>query len=160
MHLLDEINYADNSAAYSTVVQSIALRAVYPVPGFRSPATKFVLMNPIKQPVNAGNTVTLDIDTTSLFTSPSSYQVQIGQVATKFTLPHLSVRQYYWRAHIGSSAAAVTGSFIPSSDSLTHWTQSLPEEWQQNTYINTINDSSGVHFHPSIIQFKLFHLDF
>jgi hypothetical protein len=145
--ILKEISYSDNSATYSTVVQSIALRAVYPVPGFRSPATKFVLMNPIKQPVNAGSAVILELDTTLLFTSPSTYQMPLGQVATKFTLPQLSLRQYYWRAHIGSSSA-VTGSFIPSSDSLFHWTQSLPEEWQQNTYTNTIFDSSGVHLSP------------
>jgi hypothetical protein len=39
----------------------------------------------------------------------------------------------------------VTGSFVPSDDTLTHWTQSLPEEWQKNTYSNTIIDSSGIH---------------
>jgi hypothetical protein len=141
---LTEINYSDNSASFSTIVQSIALRAVYPIPGFRSPATKFALMNPIKQPVNTGTTVVLEIDTTMLFTSPSVYQMPMGQVATKFSLPPLSVRQYYWRAHIGLSPA-VTGSFIPSADSLTHWTQSLPDEWQKNTYTGTIHDSSGAH---------------
>jgi hypothetical protein len=68
----------------------------------------------------------------------------MGQVVTKFNLPPLSPRQYFWRTHIGSSSA-VTGSFIPSIDTLTHWTQSLPEEWQKNTYSNTIIDSSGIH---------------
>ncbi len=60
-HILNEITYNDNSAGYSNVVQSIALRVVYPVPGFRSPATKFVLMNPIKQTSNTGSTVYLTI---------------------------------------------------------------------------------------------------
>ena len=143
-HSLNEISYSDNSAVFSNIVQSIALRVVYPVPGFRSPAAKFVLMNPIKQSANTGNAVVLEIDTNSLFPSPSTFQVPMGQVVTKFNLPPLSPRQYFWRTHIGSSSA-VTGSFIPSIDTLTHWTQSLPEEWQKNTYSNTIIDSSGIH---------------
>lgn len=144
---LNEISYSDNEAVYSNVVQSIALRVEYPVPGFRSPAAKFVLMNPIKQTRGIGSTVYLDIDTTASFTHPISYQTTIGQVVTKFLLQQLVPRQYFWRAHIGSSTA-VTGSFIPSSDTLTHWAQTLQEEWQGNTYTNTIYDSSGVHLSP------------
>jgi hypothetical protein len=143
-HSLNEMSYSDNSAVFSNIVQSIALRVEYPVPGFRSPASQFVLMNPIKQSANAGSTVVLEIDTNSLFSSPSTYQTPMGQVVTKFILPPLTPRQYFWRTHIGSSSA-VTGSFVSSIDSLTHWTQSLPEEWQKNTYSNTIIDSSGVH---------------
>ncbi len=143
-HILNEISYNDNSAGYSNIIQSIALRAVYPIPGFRYPATKFVLMNPIKQTINAGNTVYLDIDTTSSFNHPISYQMPMGQVITKFLLPKLAIRKYFWRAHLGSSSA-VTGTFMPSTDTMIHWTQSLPEEWQNNTYTNTVYDSSGVH---------------
>ena len=134
---LNEISYSDNTAAYSNVVQSIALRVEYPIPGFRSPAAKFVLMNPIKQTGGAGSTVYLDIDTTSSFSHPISFQMPMGQVVTKFILPQLTIRQYFWRAHVGSDSA-VTGSFIPSSDTLTHWTQTLPAEWRMNTYTHSL----------------------
>ena len=152
--VLNEISYSDNTAAYSNVVQSIALRVESPIPGFRSPAAKFVLMNPIKQPGSAGSTVYLDIDTTSSFSHPISFQMPMGQVVTKFILPQLTIRQYFWRAHIGSDSA-VTGSFIPSSDTLTHWTQTLPAEWQQNTYTNTVYDSSGVHLSPQTYSIQI-----
>ncbi len=66
----------------------------------------------------------------------------MGQVVTKFILSKLAIRKYFWRAHLASSSDTATGTFIPSADTMIHWTQSLPEEWQNNTYTNTVYDSS------------------
>ena len=113
LHTLNEISYFDNSAGYSNIVQSIAFRIVYPVSGFRSPITKIVLMNPIKQSGNTEVHVVFEIDTNSSFTNPSHYQVPMGQVVTKSLLPQLVSRQYYWRAYSNDQSDTVGGSFFP-----------------------------------------------
>lgn len=154
LHTIEELNYSDNATEYTSVVQSVSLRVVYPIPGYRSPAEKFVLMNPIKQINNIDNTVTLEIDTTVAFSTPQSYQQPMGHVVTRFNVPVLPQKQYYWRAHF-NSLPSVSGSFISSRDSLFRWTQSYPQEWEKNTYVNTVFDSSGVHLSPRIYDIQL-----
>ena len=140
-HIVSESNYSDNSCEYSVVVQSAVYRIAYPVPGLNCPPKKFILLNPVKKPSDT-NAVTIMIDTSDSFSTASSYASPIGQVVTSFAPADIAVKRYYWKTS-GSSALA-SGSFVPSSDSSNHWTQTVPSEWTTNFYLNTVHTSSGV----------------
>jgi hypothetical protein len=140
-HIVSESNYSDNSCEYSVVVQSAVYRIVYPVPGLNCPPKKFILLNPVKKPSDT-NPVTIMIDTSESFSTASSYTSPIGQVVTSFAPNDIAVKRYYWKT--SGSLSTASGSFVPSSDSLTHWTQTVPSEWTANSYQHTAHTATGV----------------
>ncbi|MCX6121364.1 MAG: C25 family cysteine peptidase [Ignavibacteriales bacterium] len=140
-HTVSESNYSDNFCEYSIVVQTAVYRIAYPVPELNCPSKKFVLLNPVKKTSDA-NTVTIMIDTSESFLTASSYTAPLGQVVTSFVPIDTVVKRYYWKTSGNSTTAS--GSFIPSSDSLTRWTQSTSSEWTANSYQYTEHTSKGV----------------
>jgi hypothetical protein len=151
-HTVSESNYSDNSCQYSFVVQSAVYRIAYPVPGLNCPSKKFILLNPVKRTTET-NAVTIMIDTSESFASASSYTVPVGLVVTSFAPADTEVKRYYWKTSDNSTSAS--GSFTPSSDSLTRWTQSLPSEWMANSYLHTAPTSTGVSLRDSTYQIEI-----
>jgi hypothetical protein len=152
-HVLNEMSYTDNVCIYSVVVQSSAFRVVYPVPGLNCPPKKFTLLNPVKQTSDTSN-VSLQIDTNSALSNPMVYTASRGSVITTFTPTTKIVEKYYWRAY-SEKSDSVSGFYIPSLDSLTRWTQSLPSEWALNSYIHSRHDVTGIHLADSTYLIKL-----
>jgi hypothetical protein len=151
-HTITESNYSDNACEYSVVVQSAVYRIAYPVPGLNCPPKKFILLNPVKRTSDA-NAVTIMIDTSESFSTASSYTAPIGQVITSFATTHTAVKRYYWKTSGNSTTAS--GSFVPSSDSLTRWTQSILSEWTANSYLHTAHTSTGVSLTDSTYEIEV-----
>ncbi len=149
---VSESNYSDNSCEYSVVVQTAVYRIAYPVPGLNCPPKKFILLNPVKKPSDT-NAVTIMIDTSDSFSTASSYTAPIGQVVTSFTPADIAVKRYYWKT--SGSLSPTSGSFVPSSDSLTRWTQTVPSEWTTNSYSHCFHDSTGVHLLVSTYSIEI-----